>query len=101
MSRISLLIIPIALTICLAQQTTEWNAPPEAKKLKNKVSLVGEKIDGVARIYREKCVSCHGETGKSNGPAADLTNNKVMGKIKDGELFWKIGKGRAPMPGFE
>ena len=110
MRRSSLFIIPIAVSICLAQQQpTAWDAPPEAKKLKNKVSLTGEKIDGVAMIYREKCVSCHGESGKSNVPAsttlaiepADLTNAKVMNKIKDGELFWKISKGRPPMPGFE
>jgi len=101
-------IVPFALLLCLARQTT-WDAPPEARKLKNKVSLTGEKIDGIARIYREKCVACHGESGKSNGSPsttlstepADLTNAKVMNKIKDGELFWKISKGRAPMPGFE
>lgn len=106
--KIALLLIPIA-TICLAQQTTLWEAPPEAKKLKNKVSLPGEQIDSVAMIYREKCVSCHGESGKSNVPAsttlpiepADLANTKVMNKIKDGELFWKISKGRPPMLGFE
>jgi mono/diheme cytochrome c family protein len=105
--RISLLLISIALTICHAQQTTMWDAPPEAKKLKNRVSLPGEKIDGVAHLYREKCVSCHGLSGKSNGTSmlstqpADFTDIKVMNKMKDGEVFWKISKGRPPMPGFE
>jgi mono/diheme cytochrome c family protein len=109
MSSSSLLIIPIA-ALCLAQQqTTVWDAPPEAKKLKNEVSFREEKIDGIAMIYREKCVSCHGENGKSNVPAsttlviepADLTKAKALDKMKDGELFWKISKGRPPMPGFE
>jgi mono/diheme cytochrome c family protein len=103
-----LLIASIALTIGLAQQPTAWEAPPEAKKLKNKVSLTGEKVDGVSRIYREKCVSCHGTMGDSHGPAAtglseqpaDFTQTKIMAKIKDGELFWKIGAGHAPMPAY-
>jgi hypothetical protein len=105
--RISLLLILIALTICHAQQTTVWDAPPEAKKLKNRVSLTGERMDGVAHLYREKCVSCHGPSGKSNGTSmvttqpADLTESKVMNKMKDREMFWKISKGRPPMPGFE
>jgi mono/diheme cytochrome c family protein len=105
----SLLIVAFGVMICQAQQqSAEWVAPPEAKKLKNRVSLPGEKIDGIAMIYREKCVSCHGEKGKSNGPTsitlsvtpADLADSKVP-KMKDGELFWKISKGRPPMPAFE
>jgi mono/diheme cytochrome c family protein len=107
MYRISPVLIPIALTIGLAQQTAVWDAPPEAKKLKNKVSLTGEKIDGVARIYREKCVSCHGVMGNVTAATAlpvqpaDLTDAKVMHKMKDGEVFWKISNGRGPMPAFE
>ena len=46
--------------------------------------------------------------GNSNGPGAaslskepaDFTNVKTMQKIKDGELFWKISTGRAPMPSY-
>ena len=104
-----LLIIPIALAVGVAQQTGVWEAPPEAKKLKNKVSLTGEKVDGVAKVYREKCVACHGALGNSHGPEstmiskepADFTQVKMMSKIKDGELFWKISNGRAPMPGYQ
>lgn len=102
------LIIPIALTICLAQQPGAWDAPPEAKKLKNKVSLTGEKMDAVGKLYNEKCASCHGVKGNSNGPdsasltkePADFTNVKVMRKLKDGELFWKISTGHSPMPAY-
>jgi len=31
---------------------------------------------------------------------ADFTQTKAMGRIKDGELFWKISNGHTPMPGF-
>jgi mono/diheme cytochrome c family protein len=77
--------------------------------MKNPVSLTGEKLEAIAKVYQERCASCHGEKGASNGPAAmalpadpaNFTDSKVMAKTTDGELFWKIGKGRAPMPGFE
>jgi mono/diheme cytochrome c family protein len=101
--------IPLALTISTAQQPTVWAVPPEAKKLKNPASLTGEQVAGLAELYNEKCVACHGVKGASNGPAAatlskapaNFTNSKAMGKAKDGELFWKISKGRSPMPGYE
>ena len=111
MHRGLLFIVPFALVVGLAQQSASWNAPPEAKKLKNRVSLTGEKMDAIRKLYVEKCVACHGITGNSNGPAvktlplpkepADFTNAKVMNKTKDGELFWKISTGRASMPAFE
>ncbi len=103
-----LLFLPVALTICLAQQSAVWDAPPEARKLKNKVSLTGEKMDAVGKLYVEKCVACHGLKGNSAGPEAgtlakepaDFTDVKMMSKIKDGELFWKISTGHPPMPGY-
>jgi mono/diheme cytochrome c family protein len=111
MNRNLVLLIPFALAIGLAQEAAPWDAPPEAKKLKNKVALIGEKMGAVRKLYVEKCVACHGITGNSDGPAvkamplpkepANFTNSKVMNKAKDGELFWKISTGRAPMPGFE
>jgi mono/diheme cytochrome c family protein len=78
-------------------------------KMKNPVAFTGEKLDAVAKVFDEKCVVCHGEKGASNGPEAsslpkepaNFTNIKVMAKAKDGELFWKISKGRSPMPGYE
>jgi mono/diheme cytochrome c family protein len=106
---VPLFTIPIALGICAAQQPTVWEVPPDARRLKNRVSLTGEALPAVARLYDEKCVACHGVKGASNGPAApslstapaNFTNAKAMGKTKDGELFWKIAKGRSPMPGYE
>jgi mono/diheme cytochrome c family protein len=100
--------IPIGLAICAVQQPGPWDAPPAAKKMKNPVSLTGEKLGATAKLYGEKCASCHGEKGASNGPAAkalsqepaNFTDSKVMERIKDGELFWKIGQGRPPMPGY-
>jgi mono/diheme cytochrome c family protein len=104
-----LLVIPIELAICSAQQPTVWDVPAAAKKMKNPVSFTGEKLSAIAKLYDEKCASCHGDKGASNGPAAkalskepaNFTDSKAMERTKEGELFWKIGKGRAPMPGYE
>jgi mono/diheme cytochrome c family protein len=50
-------------------------------------------------------VSCHGDKGKGNGSAAialnpnpaDWTSKRIQAE-SDGEIFWKITKGRGPMP---
>ncbi len=57
------------------------------------------------KLAETNCVSCHGASGKGDGPAAaaltpkpaDWTSAKVQGE-SDGELFWKISNGRGPMP---
>jgi hypothetical protein len=76
------------MTIFAAQPiTTVRVVPGSAKKLKNPVPFTGEKLDAAAKLYDLNCVACHGELVK------------MMAKIKDGELFWKITKGRSPMVG--
>ena len=50
---------------------------------------------------------CHGRTGRGDGVAADTLTPKppdltgvVVRSQTDGELFWKIGRGRNGMPGY-
>jgi len=86
----------------VAAAQTEWKAPPEAKALKNPVKGIGN----AKQLVETNCVSCHGPTGKGDGPAAaalpppkpaDWTSAKVQNQT-DGELFWKITNGRGAMP---
>jgi len=59
------------------------------------VSLTGEKLSAIAKLYDEKCASCHGDQGASNGPAAkalskepaNFTDSKAMERTKDGALL--------------
>ena len=52
-------------------------------------------------IYEEKCVPCHGESGKGDGPVgitlnprpADLTQHAIPGVHTDGQLFGWITNG--------
>ena len=80
----------------------EWRAPADAKAVKNPVKGVGN----AKKATETNCVSCHGASGKGDGPAAaalpppkpaDWTSAKVQAE-SDGELFWKISNGRGAMP---
>jgi mono/diheme cytochrome c family protein len=86
-----------------------WYAPKQAKELKNPVAVTSQALKSAGALYQQNCVICHGKTGASNGPAAgslpqkpaNFTDEKVMRTTTDGELFWKITTGRAPMPSWE
>jgi mono/diheme cytochrome c family protein len=80
----------------------EWKAPADAKNAKNPVKGVGN----AKKSVETNCASCHGATGKGDGPAAvalpppkpaDWTAPVVQSQT-DGELFWKITNGRGAMP---
>jgi len=94
------LVVGAALTAAWAQG--EWKAPAEAKATKNPVKGVGN----AKKNIETNCVTCHGASGKGDGPAAaalpppkpaDWTSAKIASE-SDGELFWKISNGRGAMP---
>lgn len=90
-------------------QNEDWQAPPEAKKMKNPVTPNADNLASARAIYMDKCANCHGDKGAGNGPEADMytpapadfTDAKMMNGMTDGELFWKMTEGRKPMPGFK
>lgn len=85
----------------------KWVAPASAKAIKNPFSGKASISKGKS-IYKARCVVCHGEKGKGDGPAgksltppaADHTADYVQ-KQTDGEIFWKISEGRGPMVGWK
>jgi mono/diheme cytochrome c family protein len=85
-----------------------WTAPEKAKELQNPVKGDGRTVERGQRLYKQHCVPCHGETGTGDGPlarknnykVADLTVSRLAGQT-DGEIFYKISKGKDPMPDFE
>jgi mono/diheme cytochrome c family protein len=85
-----------------------WTAPARAARKKNPVDADAASVAAGQALYEKNCLSCHGATGKGNGPAAkdlqktpgDLSQAK-MWEQTDGALFWKLTEGRTPMPTFE
>jgi mono/diheme cytochrome c family protein len=86
-----------------------WKAPNSAVQTKNPAKSTPDALKAAAGLYEKNCVICHGSKGASNGPAAgslpekpaNFTDAKLMDKATDGELYWKISTGRAPMPSWQ
>jgi len=83
-----------------SNKSPQWTAPPEASKLKNPVKDSKENVDEGRKIYVQQCATCHGQTGKGNGPAGKYLPKKPANFTKadfqkqtDGEIFWKISEG--------
>ena len=64
---------------------------------------------GIAKkIYTDKCLKCHGEKGKGDGPKAwdlskkpaDYTDKEKMAKFTDADLKKVTKDGKKPMPAF-
>jgi mono/diheme cytochrome c family protein len=86
----------------------KWEAPAETKNIPNPVKTDGRTVERGHQLFQLHCVGCHGESGVGDGKMgkvlgykpADLTLEK-MSEQSDGEIFWKISKGREPMPPWE
>ena len=75
--------------------------------MSNPVAADENSISQGKSLYQKNCQSCHGVSGKGNGPGAvslnlppaDLSDSSLWNQT-DGELFWKITQGKKPMPRF-
>jgi mono/diheme cytochrome c family protein len=105
-SRKILLVLAIGLasTFVLAENS-DWRAPASAANRPNPVPVNANTIALGQKLYVANCFTCHGAEGKGDGPGAAALEKKpanLAQRIKstgesDGELFWKISEGRAPM----
>lgn len=97
-----------AMPLIGAEAQEEWKAPARAARKPNPVPADEKSVAAGKAVYAKECYSCHGTTGKGNGPAAkdlekspgDLSNPKVWNET-DGALFWKITTGKKPMASYE
>lgn len=103
----ALLCVPSSLS-AHAQTQDIWEAPEEAKQLQNPVKSDGGTVPRGQKLFQRYCVPCHGLEGAADGKLAQRLGYKPanltleqMGRLPDGEIFWKISKGRKPMPAFE
>ncbi|MDX1764883.1 MAG: c-type cytochrome [bacterium] len=85
-----------------------WMAPATEAKRKNPVAASTESAEQGRAIFATRCAVCHGTGGKGDGFLAptlepkptDLTGSLTRGH-SDGDIFYKISKGRGTMPGWE
>jgi len=93
--------------LVFAHEKTGWAAPEKAKKMKNPIKPTKASIQKGKEIYEKKCALCHGVKGDGKGLSSEGLNPKPAnfkehhGKMTDGEHFWKITKGKGPMPPYE
>jgi mono/diheme cytochrome c family protein len=88
----------------LLAQSSDWKAPPAAANRPNPVPANATTIALGEKLYIGNCMTCHGSSGRGDGPGAVALEKKpadLTARIKagatDGELFWKITEGRSPM----
>tara|TARA_R110002050_G_scaffold33007_2_gene84456 strand:+ start:44730 stop:45155 length:426 start_codon:yes stop_codon:yes gene_type:complete len=99
-----------AWTINLGDQSNggAWKAPATSAKIVNPLKGDEAATAKGKKLYKQMCVICHGEKGKGDGMAgaslnprpANFTTAAVQNQ-KDGEIFWKLTEGRAPMASYK
>jgi mono/diheme cytochrome c family protein len=80
----------------------KWDAPEAEKARVNPVPSSPAALLKAQALYQKHCASCHGDKGKGDGPAerytpepaTDLTDPAVQARLTDGEILWKMTKGR-------
>jgi mono/diheme cytochrome c family protein len=98
------LAITLASTFVLAE-SSDWRAPASAANRPNPVPANANTIELGHKLFVANCLTCHGAEGHGDGPGAaalekrpaDLPKRIRDTGEKDGELFWKISEGKAPM----
>jgi mono/diheme cytochrome c family protein len=85
----------------------------QTRNLANPVQRGGDTTRQAQQLYAINCATCHGQTGRGDGPVAkyfrddptspvppaDFTSDRVTSR-SDGELYWLVANGEGNMPAF-
>lgn len=88
--------------VCVA-----WEVPARRARVANPLPVSDAAIAEGRSIFQARCQVCHGTRGNNDGPGKALMqcaprlSDAAMWDKTDGELFWKISEGRAPMPAWK
>jgi mono/diheme cytochrome c family protein len=109
-NRYSFLIVLVVIcnTGFVFSQNPNWIAPSTSNNLINPFKGNVNATKEGKMIYSQMCILCHGIQGKGNGEAglslerkpANFLALKVVNQT-DGNIFWKITNGKAPMATYE
>lgn len=107
------LLLFISATAIAQKETAEahklrWKEPAGIDGVKNPFAGVSAEADSGKIRYMKICSVCHGNSGKGDGVAApgltvkpaDHTSTLVQ-SATDGQLFWEVTNGHAPMPAYK
>jgi mono/diheme cytochrome c family protein len=101
---VTALVVGAGAGLASAQDTWKECEDAKFKTMKNPQSGAPSVAAG-KKSAETNCVTCHGASGKGDGPAAAALNPKpadwTSAKVKgdpDGTLFCKMSNGRGPMP---
>jgi len=112
----SLLITGIITVVFLAGNSAQaqakakaWPVPDKDKAMKATVKMSDASVIASGKeLYAKHCKSCHGSKGIGDGPkAASLKtfpgdfSAAAFQSSTDGELFYRVSKGRDEMPVYE
>ena len=89
-------------------QNDPWIVPDKFNKMPNPVKSDAASIATGKELWVKHCQSCHGKSGKGDGPKAaqlktlpdDMTKADIQ-KQTDGAFFYKTSEGRNDMPSFK
>lgn len=78
-----------------------WVAPAKVTSKPNPLVNRPEATAGGAKVFQQRCSTCHGDEGHGTTKAPDLMADDIQAQ-SDGALFWKIsgGNAHAGMPAF-
>jgi mono/diheme cytochrome c family protein len=100
----NLLIIIFVFSIGTKVSAQTWDVPDDQKSVVAPFKFTPEMQKQGEQIYLKNCQSCHGLMGKDNWaklvpPPGDLAKDKAQNQT-DGEFYYRITVGKAPMPEF-
>lgn len=97
------LLFTLSVSVVSAQS---WTVPNSSKKKQNPYDTSTKNISSGKKIYNINCKSCHGDATIGNmlplQPVApsDLGSQAFL-RQTDGEIYYKVNKGKGAMPTFE
>ncbi|HYK55354.1 MAG TPA: c-type cytochrome [Flavisolibacter sp.] len=102
------LIFVAGASFTMVTQNDPWPVPEKYNKMANPVKADADALATGKTLWTKHCQSCHGKSGKGDGPKAaqlktvpdDLSKADVQ-KQTDGAFFYKTSEGRDDMPSFK
>jgi mono/diheme cytochrome c family protein len=96
------------LIVAFYQGPKAWEVPSNYQHMRNPVKADSASIAIGRDMYGRYCKSCHGITGKGDGPRAEKMSpppgdftSPFFARETDGAIFYKMTEGHKDMPSFK